>query len=104
MVVVVVVCVCVFVCVCVCARTALAASVPPPLLPFLRRSARAEWLEWWEGWPCHGAVPPPSGAPAGRAGVGARKGGMGVAGLGAVSSVGSLYDCVVVSMSVSMNV
>ena len=33
-----------------------------------------------------------------------RKGGMGVAGLGAVSSVGSLYDCVVVSMSVSMNV
>ena len=43
-----------------------------PFLPLpsslRRRSARAEWLERREGWPRSGAVPPPSGAPAGRGG------------------------------------
>ena len=64
------VCVCVCVCVPVCARGAGAARtfpLPPPP-PFLRRSARAEWLEWREGRPRNGAVPPPSGALAGRRG------------------------------------
>ena len=62
-------CVCVCVCVCMCVRARRwhpRASLPP--LPILRRSARAEWLEWREGRPQKGAVPPPSGALAGRRG------------------------------------
>ena len=74
--------VCARVCVCVsvhmCARGAGTPAFPPsPLLPFLRRSARAEWLEWREGRPRNGAVPPPSGAPAGRVGEGGRAGAAG---------------------------
>ena len=72
-------CVCVFVRVCLYARGAGPARAPSPfpLLPFLWRSARAEWLEWREGRPRNGAVPPPSGAPAGRAGRALIRRGMG---------------------------
>ena len=68
------------VCVCVCARAALGPPAPSlsPHPPFLRRSARAEWLEWREGWPRNGAVPPPSGAPAGGWGRGGAQGRQGV--------------------------
>ena len=75
------VCACVCVCACACVRVCVCvglcvwvrvcvrahAGLPPPapsplpLLPFPRRSARAEWLERREGWPRNGAVPPPSG-------------------------------------------
>ena len=85
--------VCVCVCVRVCARGAGAArTFPPPPPPFLWRSARAEWLEWREGRPRNGAVPPPSGAPAGRVGEGGRGGGRGFMG-GALSGRGPVCEC-----------
>ena len=68
-------CVCVYVCVSLCVRARRwerPRPTPIPLLPFLRRSARVEWLEWWVGRPYHRAVPPPSRAPAGRARGGGR--------------------------------
>ena len=62
------------------------------------RSARAEWLEWREGRPRNGAVPPPSGAPAGRAGGGLRGGDRGSRGMGgAEQSGGPVCECSVVS-------
>ena len=33
-------------------------SNPCPLLLFSRYSARAEWLEWWKGWPSRGGAFP----------------------------------------------
>ena len=84
---------------CVCARVRACVCVgawrwhprpflppPLPLHPSPRRSARAEWLEWREGRPQNGAVPPPSGAPAGRAG--ARGGGLGARWKSALTSRG----------------
>ena len=84
------------------ARTALAPPPIPPLLALLWRSARAEWLEWRVGRPQNGAVPPPSGAPAGRAG--ARWGGRGARGGRALRWLRWVRHRVVVSAWVSLDV
>ena len=52
------VCVCVCVSVCVRARRWHPRALPLLLLPSPRRSARAEWLEWWEGRPQSGLCLP----------------------------------------------
>ena len=62
---------------------------PLLLLPSPRRSARAEWLEWWEGRPQSGrCLPPPERRRGGRERVGAADGGRG--GRGGQSGNGSV--------------